>query len=389
MQQSQRIAQNKSATYNEVIMSDTPAAPSLLAPVTTAPALAAPRSLLPVVALIALLSLGGNFLLWNKLSRIQNNLASASAQAQILAQEAKLLATSSAERSDSAQAKLALIDAKLDAFNAQNMQVEALLQNAARTQSDYLLADIDSSLRLAQQQAQFTGNALTLIDALQQAQQRLGQSSEGGIFLQPVLAAINRDLERLKTSSYPDIPAAVDKLDQLASHIDQLPMLAQQPSKLSDASLGLSAPLPTPQAKWQQWLMPAWVQIRSLLQISRVDMADAALISPEELYFVRENIKLQLLSARTALLSRRLLAAQSAMAQVQKQLKTYSDSNTPAYKKAMELLTQAQSLSGSSQDSTPTANDSARAIAAAYARYQAAQAAPQPKAPKAQGVRQP
>ena len=389
MQQSQRIAQNKSETYNAAMMSETPAAPSLLAPVTTAPALAAPRSLLPVVALIAILSLVGNFLLWNKLARIQNNLASASAQAQILAQEAKLLATSSAERSDSAQAKLALIDAKLDAFNAQNTQVEALLQNAARTQSDYLLSDIDSSLRLAQQQAQFTGNAQTLIDALQQAQQRLGQSGQGGIFLQPVLAAISRDLERLKTSAYSDIPSAVDKLDQLASRIDQLPMLAQQPSKLSDASLDLTTPRAAPQAKWQQWLMPAWLQVRSLLQISRVDMADAALISPEELYFVRENIKLQLLSARTALLSRRLLAAQSAMTQVQKQLKTYSDSNTPAYKKAQELLTQAQNLSGNSQDSVPTANDSARAIAAAYARYQASQTVTPANAPKTQGARKP
>ena len=145
-----------------------------------------------------------------------------------------------------------------------------------------------------------------------------------------------------------------------------------------------------PQAKWQQWLMPAWVQIRSLLQISRVDMADAALIGPSELYFLRENIKLQLLSARTALLSRRLLAAQSAMAQVQKQLKTYSDTNTPTYKKAQELLTQAQNLSGGSgQDSVPAANDSARAIAAANARYQAGQAAPKINATKAQGARKP
>ena len=372
-------------------MSDTPAAPSLLAPVTTAPALAAPRSLLPVVALIALLSLAGNFLLWNKLARIQNNLATASAQAQILAQEAKLLATTSAERSDSAQAKLALVEAKLDAFNAQNTQVEALLQNAARTQSDYLLADIDSSLRLAQQQAQFTGNAQTLIDALQQSQQRLSQSGEGGIFLQPVLAAITRDLERLQTTGYPDIPAAVEKLDQLANSIDRLPMLAQQPSKTSDVNIALAAPnSTTSQAKWQQWLMPAWVQIRSLLQISRVDMADAALIGPSELYFVRENIKLQLLSARTALLSRRLLAAQSALGQVQKQLKTYADINTPAYKKAQELLTHAQSLSGSSgQSSVPSANDSARAIATANARYQAIQVAPKINGTKTQGARKP
>ena len=387
MQQTRLTAQTKSATYNVSLMSDTPAISSPVPPAAHPVLLAPTRSWLPLVALLALASLLGNFLLWSKLARIQDNLASASAQAQILAQEAKLLASSSTERSDSTQAKLALVDAKLDAFNAQNTQVETLLQNAARTQNDYLLADIESSLRLAQQQAQFTGNAQTLIDALQQAEQRLGQSGEGAVFLQPVLAAISRDLERLQTGSYPDIAAAVERLDRLADSIDRLPMLAQQPRKDSDVSSSAAASA-TPPAKWQRWLMPAWVQVRSLLQISRVDSADAALISPSELYFVRENIKLQLLSARTALLSRRLLAAQSALAQVSKQLKTYSDTNTPAYKKAQELLTQAQSLSGpSGQDSVPTASESARAIAAASARYQASQAAAPRNKP--QGQRKP
>lgn len=387
MQQTRLAAQTKSATYNVSLMSDTPAISSPVPPAAHPVLLAPTRSWLPLVALLALASLVGNFLLWSKLARIQDNLASASAQAQILAQEAKLLASSSTERSDSTQAKLALVDAKLDAFNAQNTQVETLLQNAARTQNDYLLADIESSLRLAQQQAQFTGNAQTLIDALQQAEQRLGQSGEGAVFLQPVLAALSRDLERLQTGSYPDIAAAVERLDRLADSIDRLPMLAQQPRKDSDVNSSAAASA-TPPAKWQRWLMPAWVQVRSLLQISRVESADAALISPSELYFVRENIKLQLLSARTALLSRRLVAAQSALAQVSKQLKTYSDTNTPAYKKAQELLTQAQSLSGpSGQDSVPTASESARAIAAASARYQASQAA----APrnKTQGQRKP
>lgn len=387
MQQTRLAAQTKSATYNVSLMSDTPAISSPVPPAAHPVLLAPTRSWLPLVALLALASLLGNFLLWSKLARIQDNLASASAQAQILAQEAKLLASSSTERSDSTQAKLALVDAKLDAFNAQNTQVETLLQNAARTQNDYLLADIESSLRLAQQQAQFTGNAQTLIDALQQAEQRLSQSGEGAVFLQPVLVAISRDLERLQTGSYPDIAAAVERLDRLADSIDRLPMLAQQPRKDSDVSSSAAASA-TPPAKWQRWLMPAWVQVRSLLQISRVDSADAALISPSELYFVRENIKLQLLSTRTALLSRRLVAAQSALAQVSKQLKTYSDTNTPAYKKAQELLTQAQSLSGpSGQDSVPTASESGRAIAAASARYQASQAAG-PRS-KTQGQRKP
>ncbi len=54
-----------------------------------------------------------------------------------------------------------------------------------------------------------------------------------------------------------------------------------------------------------------WSEVRSLVRVTRIDHPDAMLIAPEQSYFLRENLKLRLLNARLALLSRQFDTAQS------------------------------------------------------------------------------
>ena len=53
-----------------------------------------------------------------------------------------------------------------------------------------------------------------------------------------------------------------------------------------------------------RFLGHAWDEVRSLVRVTRVDHPDAALLAPDQAFFVRENLKLRLLSARVALLAR-------------------------------------------------------------------------------------
>jgi uncharacterized protein HemX len=43
--------------------------------------------------------------------------------------------------------------------------------------------------------------------------------------------------------------------------------------------------------------------MKQLIRIRELDSSDPALLSPQQAYFVRENLKLRLLSARTALIA--------------------------------------------------------------------------------------
>ena len=80
----------------------------------------------------------------------------------------------------------------------------------------------------------------------------------------------------------------------------------------------------------------------SLLRVSRIDQPEAALLAPDQAYFLRENIKLKLLNARLALLSRQTDAARSDLAGVQTGLQRYFDGSSRKTQAAITALQQVQ-----------------------------------------------
>lgn len=340
-----------------------------------------------VLAALAGVSLVGNVLLWGKLSGIQQHLAEGSVQAQNTAQEAKALAQTMAERAESNQAKLALLDARLQEMDALNRQVEAIVQQATRTQNSNLLTDLESALRLAEQQAQFTRNAQPLLDALIQAQTRLEQSGDAAVLLKPASAAIAQDLARLKTANYPDVNAAVDQLDELILRLDQLPLWIEAPQasaapqsepakksrKAKADKTATATPSPTAataatgSSAWLQSLSAAgqsiWQEARSLVQVVRTDNANPAAMSRQEAALLREQMKLYVLSARTAMLSGRLATAAQTLAQLQSRLPQYFDRHSRSYRQTDAELSEIRALLGSGSSAAPQAQASIAAIA--------------------------
>ena len=69
--------------------------------------------------------------------------------------------------------------------------------------------------------------------------------------------------------------------------------------------------------------------------MSRIDHPDAALLAPEQAFFLRENIKLKLLNARLALLARQMSAARADVVAVEGLLQHYFDTSAPAVASAL------------------------------------------------------
>jgi uroporphyrin-3 C-methyltransferase len=57
-----------------------------------------------------------------------------------------------------------------------------------------------------------------------------------------------------------------------------------------------------------------WAEVRALVRVTRIDRPEAMLVAPEQAFFLRENLKLRLLNARLALLSRQFDTAQATCA---------------------------------------------------------------------------
>jgi uroporphyrin-3 C-methyltransferase len=68
-----------------------------------------------------------------------------------------------------------------------------------------------------------------------------------------------------------------------------------------------------------------WGEVRALVRVTRIDQPEAVLVAPEQAFFLRENLKLRLLNARLALLSRQFDIAQSDLRDAQSALERYFD----------------------------------------------------------------
>jgi uroporphyrin-3 C-methyltransferase len=93
-------------------------------------------------------------------------------------------------------------------------------------------------------------------------------------------------------------------------------------------------------ARWDLLVQRVLDEAKSLVRVTRIDQPEAMLVAPEQAYFLRENIKLRLLNARLALLSRQFGTAQSDLREVQIALERHFDRSSRRVNAMNELLRQ-------------------------------------------------
>jgi uroporphyrin-3 C-methyltransferase len=108
-----------------------------------------------------------------------------------------------------------------------------------------------------------------------------------------------------------------------------------------------------------------WSEVKSLVRVTRIDHPESMLLSPDNAFFVRENVKLRLLNARLALLSRQFDTAQSDLQVVQAALDRYFDRSSRRTALATDLLRQVTTQAR--QVTVPKPDDTLVALAAATA----------------------
>jgi uroporphyrin-III C-methyltransferase len=299
-----------------------------------------------VVALMGLVVAG---LLWQRLNLTQQELARRSQDAGVEAGQARSMAEQSQQLTQALQARLALAEARLSEVTLQRSQLDELMASLSRSRDDTLVHDLGANLRLAYQQAQLTGNLAPLVAALQSADERIARAAQPR--LNPVQRAIAQDLERLQRAPLNDVTAAVMRIDELSRQVDDWPLIHAQPFEVAEvapmllASVGDSAA-----SEWVsvfgQWWAQRWdwlwqhatAQFQALVRISRIDSPEAALLAPEQSFFLRENIKLRLLNARLALMARQGDVVRADVQMVQALLQRYFRNDAPQVIDAMAAL---------------------------------------------------
>ena len=312
---------------------------------------------------VAGLALFLSVLLWQKLSRIQEQLARQSADAGQQSLEAKAWAKQAQETVKDSAARLALVETRLGEVALQRSQLEELIQSLSRSRDENLVVDIESALRMAQQQTQLTGSFEPLLAALKSAQTRLQRAAQPR--LAPVLRALEKDLDRLSTAQVFDLPGLLIKLDEGVALVDGL-VLANQalPTAVMNGSLSAAQTEPAP-SWWMAGLKQFADQLKGLVRVSRIESPEAALLSPEQGFFLRENLKLKLLNARLGLLARQKDAARADLASASITVRRYADASSRKTVQMLQLLEQsAEQLKASD---SPRLEGSLAALATAAA----------------------
>ncbi len=319
------------------------------------------------IGVLAVLGAVGSGLMWAKLSGIQEQLARQSADTGSQAVEARVTSKQAEELARETAARLSVTDAKLSEVALQRSQLEDLMQSLSRSRDENLVVDIESAIRLAQQQAQLTGSVQPLLAALNSAEQRLTKVAQPR--LAPVLRAVTRDIERIKATAVADTPALLFKLDELVHVVDTLPLLnavglvsKEKPVQVVPASSWAKA---ISMRWWEKVLADIWDDAQNLIRVSRIDKPEASLLAPDQSFFVRENLKLRLLNARLGLLARHFEAVQSDMKQATDDLTRYFDMQTRQGQTTLALAREV--LAQSKQIEIPRVDDTLAALTTAAA----------------------
>ena len=257
------------------------------------------------------------------------------------------------------QGKVALLEAKQIESQSQQLALEQLYEDLAKNRDDWALAEIEQVLSTASQQLQLAGNIRGALIALQNADTRLSRADRPQFIA--IRRAIARDMENLKSLPNVDLTGIALRLDTLAAEIDSMPLLSdEKPAVLAPPPKARLAPLPASGTvalsavtgasddwrsrwlnRWHSWSSELWYEIRDLVRIRTVNSPEALLLSPGEAFFARENLKLRLLNARLALLSRNDTAFRSDLAEADRTLTRYFDTRarqTQAGREQIRLL---------------------------------------------------
>ena len=341
-------------------------------PATPTAAPAAPQgvsgTVVAVVAAVAVAALVVSGMLWQRLGHTQEQLARQTAEAQAQAIEARTVAREAQEVARETATRQTVNDTRLSEVALQRTQLEELMQSLSRSRDENLVVDIESALRLAQQQAQLTGSAEPLLSALKSADQRITRAAQPR--LAPLQRAIVRDMDRIKTAAITDTPALLNRLDDLVRLVDDLPTIyavGQMPSGSSIRST--PSPAEPERAWWANSLVRSWEivrdEARNLVRVSRIDQPEAALLAPEQSFFLRENLKLKLLNARLGVLARQTDSARADLVAATVALNKYFD---PASRKTQNAATLMQQVTQQLRSvEIPRIDDTLAALATAAA----------------------
>jgi len=267
----------------------------------------------------------------------------------------RMLAQEAQQNAKSVQGKLSTLEVRIADAQAQRESIEALYQELSRSRNAWRVAEVEQLVDVAVQQLDLAGNVRGALLALQLAESRLARQEEAAFA--PLRQALARDIEKLKALPAFDPGALGQRIERLTVSVEALPLaFDERPARAATADAEPAAGEVWYARLWGE----IWREIRRLIVVRRVDSPEPPLLAPTQAYFLRENLRLRLLSARLALLTRDAQAYRDDLKAAQAWIKRYFDTRST---RTGAALAQLDELSGAPlQTELPSIEGSVNAV---------------------------
>lgn len=196
-------------------------------------------------------------------------------------------------------AKVTTLETRYAEAQNQRAALEALYNDLSVNRDETALAEVEQLLLIASQQLQLSANVKAALIAMQSADARLQRMDHAAF--NGLRKAISRDMDKLRALPSVDITGINFQLNNLITAVDELPLVYQQ--RVANQAIEQAVPAKDETA-WQKLLREIWQEVKQLVRIENTGKNEIPLLPPDQEFFLRENLKLRLLSARLALLSR-------------------------------------------------------------------------------------
>ncbi len=291
----------------------------------------------------------------NHVQTLRMEMAKSIQRSELMTTQTSALTRTLQDQTRDLQSKVAVLENRQAESQSQQLALEQLYQDMSKNRDEWTLAEIEQVLSTASQQLQLAGNVQGALIALQNADRSLSRSDKPQFIT--IRRSIAKDTETLKALPTLDMAGVALRIDNVIAQIDTLPMLSderpaapnmpQRAPRVKAPGKPGAPPLPDTFAErvqdtWRAWGDEMWSEIRQLIRVRSVDVPESLMMAPTQSYFLRENLKLRLLNARLALLSRNEEAFRADLIAAQDALVKYFDTRARSTQTAQALLRQVQ-----------------------------------------------
>ena len=229
--------------------------------------------------------------------------------------------------------------------------VQALEKDVHAGRNKWGLAEIEHFLTLANQHLQIVGDVPSAMKALQAANDRIDQLNSS--VLNPVKSTVEGKIAALKEANIVNPEDISGKLSSLIATIEGLPVNtasqklneerkeAVKEVEVETEGVDWAGLAETSWEKTKEVSVALWDGLSKLVIIRREGDSVPVLDTPEQIFFLKQNLQLKLESAQLAVLNKDAATYKSSLSTAEEWLTTHFDSDAEATQK---VLTEIKSL---------------------------------------------